>query len=35
MFKFLIKWGLIIIVVLVVWTTVTGTVQSIYWWMFP
>jgi hypothetical protein len=35
MFKFLLKWGLIIVVVLVVWTTITGTFQQIYWWMFP
>jgi hypothetical protein len=35
MFKFLIKWGLILVVALVVWTTINGTVQQIYWWMSP
>ena len=35
MFKFLIKWGLILLVVLVVWWTVTGTMHAIYWWMDP
>ncbi len=35
MFKFLLKWGFILVVVLVVWFTVNGTVHSIYWWMYP
>jgi hypothetical protein len=35
MFKFLLKWGLILVVVLVIWTTITGTMQHIYWWMDP
>ena len=35
MFKFLLKWGLIIVAVVVVWVTLNGTVKSIYWWMYP
>lgn len=35
MFKFLIKWGLILVVAVVVWFTLTGTVRGIYWWMYP
>jgi len=35
MFRFLLKWGLILLVILIVWVTVTGMMRSIYWWMFP
>ncbi len=35
MIRFLLKWGLILVAILVVWTTVTGTMQGIYWWMYP
>ena len=31
----LLKWILIIVAVIVVWTTVTGTFAQIYWWMAP
>jgi hypothetical protein len=31
----LLKWVVIGIVIMVVWSTVTGTMQSIYWWMYP
>ncbi|HTS26637.1 MAG TPA: hypothetical protein VMH81_12245 [Bryobacteraceae bacterium] len=29
------KWILILVVVLVVWQTISGTFRQIYWWMFP
>jgi len=35
MFKFLLKWGLILVAIIVVWSTVSGMMRSIYWWMFP
>jgi len=35
MFKFLFKWGFIIVVAIVLWNTITGTFQQIYWWMYP
>jgi len=35
MFKFLFKWGLIVIAIVVIWVTVSGFMRSIYWWMLP
>jgi len=34
-FGTLIKWFLILVVVLVIWGTITGTMHQIYWWMYP
>jgi hypothetical protein len=34
-FRFFFKWGLILVAIIVVFTTVTGTMKQIYWWMYP
>ncbi len=35
MIRFLLKWGLILFVILIVWTALTQKAQQIYWWMYP
>jgi hypothetical protein len=33
--RFVLKWAVIFIVAMMIWSSLTGSVRQAYWWMYP